>query len=56
VRSVTAIVFLLAAAPAFAQVNGHVSVLFDTLPDLDETPGRQSASERRVRLFAERHD
>jgi hypothetical protein len=56
VRAFVAIVLLLGATPAAAQVNGHVSVLFDTLPDLDEAPGRQSASELRVRLFAERHD
>ena len=30
--------------------------MFDTLPDLQESAGRQSVSELRVRLFAERHD
>jgi hypothetical protein len=57
VRSVAgAIIVLLAATPAIAQVNGHISVIFDTLPDLDPAPGAQSVSELRVRLFAERHD
>jgi hypothetical protein len=53
---VAATVVFLIAMPAFAQLDGHVSVMFDTLPDLDEAPGAQSASELRVRLFAERHD
>jgi hypothetical protein len=44
------------ANSAAAQVNGHVSVMFDTLPDLDEAAGRQSANELRMRVFAERHD
>jgi len=30
--------------------------MFDTLPDLEDAAGRQSATELRVRLFAERHD
>ena len=51
-----AILVLLAATPASAQVDGHVSVMFDTLPDLDEAAGRQSANELRMRVFAERHD
>ena len=51
-----AILFLLLASPVWAQVNGHVSVLFDTLPDLDEANGAQSVSELRLRIFAERHD
>ncbi len=49
-------VVLLAAMPAAAQVNGYASVLFDTLPDLDEAAGRQAASELRMRVFAERQD
>jgi hypothetical protein len=56
VRAIVALVLLLAATPATAQINGYVSVLFDTLPDLEAAAGRQSASELRVRLFAERHD
>ena len=53
---VIALAFLLAATPASAQLDGHVSVMFDTLPDLDEAAGRQSVNELRVRVFAERHD
>jgi hypothetical protein len=52
----TAIFVLVATLPASAQVNGHVSVMFDTLPDLEDAAGRQSASELRARIFAERHD
>ena len=44
------------AAPASAQVDGHVSVLLDVLPDLDPAPGNQHATELRARVFAERHD
>ena len=51
-----AILVLVAALPASAQVNGHVSVMVDVLPDLEEAAGRQSASELRARIFAERHD
>ena len=51
-----AIVLLLAATPAAAQLNGHVSVMFDTLPDIDEATGSQPVSELRTRIFAERHD
>ena len=51
-----ATLIFLAATPATAQFNGHVSVMFDTLPDLDEADGAQSVSELRVRVFAERHD
>lgn len=51
-----AIVVLLAATPAAGQVNGHVSVMFDTLPDVSDADGAQSVSELRTRIFAERHD
>jgi hypothetical protein len=51
-----AILVLLVALPARAQVDGHVSVIVDALPDIDEAAGRQSVVETRVRLFAERHD
>ena len=44
------------AAPASAQVEGHVSVLFDVLPDLDRAPGNQQTIELRTRVFAERRD
>jgi hypothetical protein len=57
--SVVALVGLLLASTAFAQgdvVNGHVSFLFDVLPDPDPAPGRQAVTEARVRLFAERRD
>jgi hypothetical protein len=42
-----------AASPAFAQVDGHVSVLFDALPDISEAPGSQRVGELRTRLFVE---
>lgn len=51
-----AIVVLLAATPAAGQVNGHVSVMFDTLPDVSDADGAQSVSELRTRIFAERND
>jgi hypothetical protein len=41
-------------SPALAQVDGHVSVLFDVLPDVSESPGDQSVSEMRTRVFVER--
>jgi hypothetical protein len=51
-----AILVLLAAAPAWAQVDGHVSVIVDALPDVDDAPGAQTVGELRIRLFAERSD
>jgi hypothetical protein len=57
--SVVALLGLLLGTPAFAQgdvVNGHVSFLFDVLPDPDPASGRQGVAEARVRLFAERRD
>ena len=51
-----AIVLVLIASPTSAQVDGHVSVILDTLPDLEPADGAQSATELRVRLFAERRD
>ena len=39
---------------AAAQVDGHVSLLVDTLPDVDPASGRQTVTEGRIRLFAER--
>ena len=51
-----AILVLLVALPARAQVDGHVSIIVDALPDIDEAAGRQSVVETRARLFAERHD
>jgi hypothetical protein len=51
-----AVVVLLAATPAVAQVDGHVSVIVDALPDVDEAPGAQPVGELRVRVFAERRD
>jgi hypothetical protein len=57
VRTVAAaIITFLTSVPAFAQIDGHVSVIVDALPDVDEAPGTQSVVEARVRLFAERHD
>jgi hypothetical protein len=49
-------VVLALAQPAAAQVDGHVSFLVDTLPDPDVSPGRQTVTELRVRLFAQRRD
>lgn len=40
--------------PAYAQVNGHVSVLFDVLPDIGGAPDSQRVMELRTRLFVER--
>ncbi len=54
--SIAIAIVVLVAAPAWAQVDGHVSVIVDALPDVDEAPGRQSVVESRVRLFAERRD
>ena len=51
-----AIITFLISVPAFAQINGHASVIVDALPDVDSAPGRQSVVESRVRLFAERRD
>jgi len=50
------IVALFVATPVSAQIKGHVSVMFDTLPDLGDADGAQSVSELRTRIFAERHD
>jgi hypothetical protein len=50
---------ILAAGPALAQraiARGHVSFLVDALPDPDASPGRQTVTEGRMRLFAERRD
>ena len=44
---------VITAAPLHAQVNGSVSAMVDVLPDPDEAPGRQPATELRVRVFAE---
>lgn len=41
-------------APAAAQVDGHVSVLADVLPDLNESGGIQHVAELRARVFLER--
>lgn len=53
---VLVICVLLAAADAAAQVEGSVSLMYDTLPDLDPASGRQDAHELRARLFAQRSD
>jgi hypothetical protein len=45
---------LAAAAPASAQVDGQVRVLFDAMPDLSGAAGAQHAAELRTRLFVER--
>lgn len=54
-----AFVLLLLAAgtvPVSAQVDGHVSVLVDVLPDIDPAAGSQHMAEFRARVFAERRD
>ena len=62
IRAIAGLAVFVAAAnasPAFGQadiVNGHVSFMMDTLPDPDARPGRQTVTELRTRLFAERRD
>jgi hypothetical protein len=57
VRVILALLLLaVAAAPAAAQIDGHVSVMFDGLPDTDPAAGRQFVGELRARVFAERGD
>ena len=54
-----ALILILATGPALAQrdiANGHVSFLVDALPDPDVSPGRQTMTEGRMRLLAERRD
>ena len=55
-QAVAAAIFVLAATPVAAQVNGYAAVMLDVLPDLEAAPGAQSVSELRMRVFAERHD
>ena len=50
------VLVLTMAQPAAAQVDGYVSFLVDALPDPDARPGRQTVTEGRLRLFAERRD
>lgn len=40
--------------PAAGQVTGHVSLMFDVLPDLSPEAGNQHVSELRARMFADR--
>jgi hypothetical protein len=57
IRLFAAFVFLgVNVATASAQLNGHVSAMFNVLPDLEAAPGAQPVSELRMRVFAERHD
>jgi hypothetical protein len=51
-----AVALLLTVQPVFAQFTGHVSIIIDTLPDLDNATGRQSVTELRGRVFAERQN
>ena len=51
-----ALLVLVAATPASAQLTGHISLIVDAFPDLDGEPARQSVTELRARIFAERHD
>lgn len=48
------VLVLFVPASAHAQVDGHVSVLFDVLPDIGEAPGSQRVMELRTRVFLER--
>ena len=50
------LLIVLAVRPAFAQVDGHASVMFDVLPDVSPQTDAQTASELRTRLFVERRD
>ena len=43
-----------AVAPLQAQVDGHVSVLVDVVPDVSEADGSQGVAELRTRIFVER--
>ena len=45
-----------AATTVAAQVNGHVSMSVDVLPDVHPAAGAQPVTELRARLFAERRD
>ena len=53
-RAFALCVCLCMATPAGAQVDGHVSVLVDVLPDVSAEEGRQGVYELRTRLFFER--
>jgi hypothetical protein len=57
VRFAAVLLLVAGMAPAAsAQVNGHVSVLVDVLPDLLPAGGNQHVGELRMRVFAERRD
>ena len=59
IGSIAVFAVVVLATPAFAQggpVTGHVSSMVDSLPDPDARPGRQTVTEARARLFAERRD
>jgi hypothetical protein len=47
------IALLATTAPALGQVDGHVSAMFDVLPDVDPAAGAQHVSELRTRLFGQ---
>ena len=49
-----ALLFLLLPVLAYAQIDGHVSVMFDALPDISAAPDSQRVMELRTRLFIER--
>ena len=56
-RAVLALILLAGVvSPAAAQIDGHVSVMFDGLPDVDPADGFQAVGELRTRVFAERRD
>lgn len=43
-----------AVRPAAAQVDGHVSLMLDVIPDVDDAAGAQTVTEARLRIFVER--
>ena len=51
---IAAIIAVLTAAPAAAQVDGYVSVMAVAFPDLQPDAGRQRVGELRARIFVER--
>ena len=44
----------MADAPLYAQVDGHLSVLADVVPDVSQADGSQAVTELRTRIFVER--
>jgi len=53
-RTIALVMVLAAGVSVEAQVTGSASAMVDVLPDPDEASGRQTATELRIRVFAER--